>query len=81
MSMNQPQVAPPQARQNVDLSSALDVVCESCGSKQFREVAFIKKVSALISPTGKEMIVPVATFACAGCGHVNAEFDPFANRQ
>lgn len=81
MSMNQPQVAPPQARQNVDLSMALDIVCESCGSKQFREVAFIKKVSALVSPTGKEMIVPVATFACAACSHVNIEFDPFANRQ
>lgn len=75
------QVAPPQASQNVDLSMAVDVVCESCGSKQFREVVFIKKVSALVSPTGKEMIVPVGTFSCAACNHVNTQFDPFANRQ
>ena len=76
-----PQVAPPQARQNVDLSTAVDVVCESCGSKQFKEVAYIKRVSAIMSPSGKEMIVPVGTFACAACNNVNAEFDPFANRQ
>ena len=71
------QVAPPQARQNVDLSSAIDVKCEECGSAQFRVVAFIKRVSALLSPTGKEMVVPVGTFACNSCGHVNKEFDPF----
>ena len=75
------QVAPPQARQNVDLSNAVDVLCEKCGSSKFKEVAFIKRVSALISPSGKEMIVPVGTFACADCGHVNKEFDPFTNRQ
>jgi len=79
--MQTPQIAPPQARQNVDLSSAIDVICEKCGSNKFREVAFIKRVSALLSPSGKEMVVPVGTFACADCGHVNAEFNPFANRE
>jgi hypothetical protein len=74
------QVAPPQARQNVDLSSAIDVTCEKCASSKFREVAFIKRVSAIMSPSGKEMVVPVGTFACADCGHVNAEFDPFVQR-
>lgn len=75
------QVAPPQARQNVDLSTAVDIICESCGGRHFREVAFIKRVSALVSPSGKEMIVPVGTFSCASCGHVNKEFDPFAVRE
>jgi hypothetical protein len=75
------QVASPQARQNVDLSSAKDVTCEKCASSKFKEIAFIKRVSALVSPSGKEAIVPVGTFACADCGHVNAEFDPFAVRE
>ena len=66
-----------QPRMNVDLSNALDIVCEECGCKTFKEVAFIKKVSALVSPTGKEAVVPVGTFACSACGHVNNEFDPF----
>ena len=61
---------------NVDLSAATDVSCEKCGGITFREVAFIKKVSALLSPTGKEAMVPIGTFACSSCDHVNAEFDP-----
>ena len=65
-----------QPRMNVDLSNALDIVCEKCGCKTFKEVAFIKKVSALVSPTGKEALVPVGTFACSQCSHVNREFDP-----
>ncbi len=75
------QSAPQQVRQNVDLSNATDISCDNCKCVKFREVAFIKRVSALVSPTGKEAIVPVGTFACAECGHVNAEFDPFAQRQ
>ena len=75
------QAAPPQARQNVDLSNATDISCDQCKSVKFKEVAFIKRVSAIMSPNGKEMVVPVGTFACADCGHVNAEFDPFAQRQ
>ena len=70
-----------QLRQNVDLASATTLSCESCGSVKFREVAFIKRVSALVSPSGKEMVVPVGTFACADCGHVNSEFDPFAPKE
>jgi len=66
-----------QQRMNVDLTNALDVSCEECGTRTFKEVAFVKKVSALLSPNGKETIVPVGTFACTNCGHVNAEFDPF----
>jgi len=34
-----------------------------------------------MSPTGKELMVPVGTFACAECNHVNKEFDPFAVRE
>jgi len=62
---------------NIDLQNAHDVVCEECGSRTFREVVCIRRVSALLSPTGKEAVVPVGTFSCALCGHVNREFDPF----
>ena len=63
---------------NIDLQNAVAVVCESCAGRTFREVALIKKISALVSPNGKEMIVPVATFACVSCGHINSDFDPDA---
>lgn len=67
-----------QQQLNVDLSSAADVTCEKCGSRFFREVVMVKRVSALMSPTGKEALVPVGTFGCVSCGHVNMEFDPIA---
>lgn len=65
-----------QQNMNVDLSSATDVVCEKCESRMFKDIAILKKISALVSPTGKEAIVPIATFACASCGNLNKEFDP-----
>jgi DNA-directed RNA polymerase subunit RPC12/RpoP len=73
-------ISTPQSNINVDLHSALDVVCESCGSRLFKEVAVLKRVSALVSPTGKEMLAPIQTFACAACNHLNVEFDPFAKK-
>jgi DNA-directed RNA polymerase subunit RPC12/RpoP len=51
-----------------------DIVCEQCGGKYFRQVNAFKKMSALVSPTGKEQIVPVPTFRCDDCGYINKEF-------
>ena len=61
---------------NVDLSNAQDVTCESCGNYTFQEVALMKGISALVSPTGKEAIVPIPTFACNACGFINKQFLP-----
>jgi hypothetical protein len=36
----------------------------------------MKRVSALVSPTGKEAIVPIPTFACNACGFINKQFLP-----
>ena len=68
---------PPMAPQmNVDLSKADDVICERCGNYTFQKVMLMKRMSALISPTGKEAIVPIPTFACNACGHINKQFLP-----
>lgn len=60
-----------------DLSNATDIVCENCQNMTFEEVLLMKKVSALVSPNGKEGIVPIPTFACVACGYVNVMFRPF----
>jgi uncharacterized Zn finger protein len=65
-----------QQQVNLDLSTAQDVTCESCGNYTFQEVVLMKKVSALISPTGKEAIVPIPTFSCNACGFINKQFLP-----
>jgi hypothetical protein len=61
---------------NIDLSTAQDVTCDNCGNYTFQEVALMKRISALVSPTGKEAIVPIPTFACNACGFINKQFLP-----
>jgi DNA-directed RNA polymerase subunit RPC12/RpoP len=51
-----------------------DIRCENCGGKYFRQVNAFKRISAIMSPTGKEQIVPVPSFRCDDCGHINKEF-------
>ena len=58
-----------------------DIVCENCGSMYFRQVSAFKRVSALMSPTGKEQIVPIPTFRCDDCGYINEEFRPIARKE
>ena len=59
---------------NIDPKELKDIACENCGCKYFRQVTAFKKVSALVSPTGKEQVVPVPTFRCDECGFINEEF-------
>ena len=59
---------------NIDLTNATDIICEKCQGKGFRQTMMLKKLSALLSPTGQEAIIPVAAFACDSCGHINKEF-------
>ena len=69
---------PRQMQQQMpDLSQATDITCENCGNMTFQEVMLMKKVSALLSPNGKEGIVPIPTFSCVACGYVNVMFRPF----
>lgn len=61
---------------NIDLTNAQDITCENCGNYTFQEVVLMKKISALLSPNGKEGIVPIPTFACNACGFINKQFLP-----
>ena len=59
---------------NVDLTHATTLECEECTGKGFKQTLMLKKLSALISPNGQESIVPVSSFCCEQCGHINKEF-------
>ena len=60
----------PQAQQKVDLSTAETMKCEQCGSTLFNTSFVIKRISAIVSPTGQEAIVPIQVFACGNCGEL-----------
>ena len=70
----------PKTQVKIDLNDLTDIVCENCEGKFFRQVSAFKKLSALISPTGKEQILPVPVFRCDECGHINKEFLPIENK-
>ena len=56
------------------LKNASDVTCEKCECLYFTPAFAIKHLSALISPVGKEMNIPMQLFRCSDCGHVNSDF-------
>ena len=68
------QGTPLQTNINIKPEDLKDIVCDACGGKFFRQVSAFKRVSALLSPTGKEQIAPVPTFRCDDCGNINEEF-------
>jgi predicted nucleic acid-binding Zn ribbon protein len=61
---------------NVDLNSAPELHCPKCDSLFFQEVTFFKKLSALMSPSGQETIIPVVAYACIECGTINPALLP-----
>ena len=63
-----------QMKEQIDLSKTSQIKCESCGCEIFKQTLMLRKMSALASPSGQEMIIPMQVFACEKCGHVNKEF-------
>ena len=60
----------------VDLNQTTESVCEACGNDTFVQVFQMRKLSALLSPTGQETMIPIQIFACHKCGHINKGFQP-----
>ena len=61
---------------NIDLSNVESIICDSdeCKSEYFSPTFVIKKLSALMSPSGQETLIPLQTFKCDMCGHINELF-------
>ena len=61
---------PTQREVQVDLTKADTVKCDDCGNYLFITSHVIKRISAIMSPTGQEAIVPVQVYSCGNCGTV-----------
>ena len=59
---------------NVDFSQTIAEVCGACGNDTFIPAFKMRKMSALLSPHGKETMIPMQVFACAKCGYINEDF-------
>ena len=58
----------PKQQVNVDLKDAETMKCAECDNSIFIQGYVIKKISAILSPTGQEVIAPVQVFNCGSCG-------------
>ena len=51
----------------VKIEDTAEHIC-TCGCKYFMEVKMVRILSALLSPTGQESIIPVPALVCLKCG-------------
>ena len=73
--MNNSNFIPPKGQQpQIKLEQTTAFECEECQSDIFKEVLFLRKASKFITKSVNDSIVPIPTFACAKCNHVNKEF-------
>ena len=70
MSSHPEGMPPRQDGLQIDISKTDTITCENCGNASFIQAFFLKKVSALVSPTGKEAIIPMQVFSCGNCGAI-----------
>ncbi len=59
-----------QQNMQIDPSKLTTVECkmDDCKETAFYQLFEIRKLSSLVSPTGKEVIMQVPVFRCASCG-------------
>ena len=64
----------PQAQVKVDLRDAETIKCNDCDNYLFITSFVLKRLSAILSPTGQEAMIPVQVYSCGNCGAVAEGF-------
>ena len=59
----------------VNVMDSPNVECEKCENIFFEKVTIIKKISKLLTGSPEDQLVPMETYVCTKCGHMNEEFD------
>lgn len=60
-------------KQNITLDKTVPVKCDACGSDLFHEVLYIRKASKFIIGSAQDALIPIPTFSCVKCNHVNED--------
>ena len=66
-------------RRRVDINDTEMVKCDDCGNASFIQAFFLRRLSALMSPTGQEAMIPVQVYSCGNCGKVPDKLMPTGN--
>mgnify|MGYP001384466569 FL=1 len=59
-----------ESQVKVSLSDAETIKCKDCNNYLWIQSFILKKISALVSPSGKDALVPVQVYSCGACGKV-----------
>ena len=70
MKARRPLPRPPKAQVQVDLRKAETIKCKKCSNYVFIQSFVLKRLSAILSPTGEEALIPVQVYSCGNCGEV-----------
>ena len=65
---------PQSAQVQVDLRDAETIKCSSCDNYLFITSFILKRLSAIVSPSGQEALIPVQVYSCGNCGQVAEGF-------
>lgn len=66
----------PQRQPEIELSKSTAIACEKCTNEVFVPGFMLRKVSALVNPSGKDIVIQIPVQVCSTCGGVNDEFIP-----
>jgi len=58
-----------------------NIECENCGNIFFDKVTIIKKVSKLLTGSPTDEMIPMETYVCTECAHINKDFDIAGNEK
>ena len=70
MKARKPLPGPPKTQVQVDLRKAETIKCKKCSNYVFLQSFILKRLSAILSPTGEEALIPVQVNSCGNCGEV-----------
>ena len=58
-----------------------NIKCEKCDNIFYDKVTVIKKVSKLLTGSPKDELIPMETYICTECSHINSDFNIIGNEQ
>ena len=61
-------------QKEIHIEDTESIKCDDCGNYLFITAHVIKRISAIMSPSGQEALVPVQVYSCGNCGKVPTMF-------
>jgi len=71
-----PPPVPQEPQLNIKPEDLTDYTCNNCGNQTFVQAFVFKTLSAVMSPDGKERMIPLQVFKCDECNEIGKEFLP-----